>query len=310
MKFALISLLLLISGCGSSKKESNTEDIVRDKSYYHSNHSCDRSDEELDQFKWFSKKSYSKIESSPPQKRKPSSDTELYEMIGKGCDDLDRQEIDEIARLTSAYGRELISPMSYENTVEDLQNYLDDIGGIQNFSAEEMTRPYHQHVAKGCGLDILLPINCRWAGAIAKGLLAEKLREIINQDNNGPARIIRLRNWFRPKCYNQHPTVGGVEDSDHRWSRGFDLDFANAHDRARAQRYLCQIYKERPFNLQVGIGCRSLHIGVGSPNGTRFWTYGTLRTCSLKRLEGDNCWRETSNGDRYIYTDQDSHGAL
>ena len=123
-----------------------------------------------------------------------------------------------------------------------------------------------------------------------QAIIAGKMRDIIDDS-------IAIRNWWRPECYNK--AVGGAKRSDHLKARGFDLDFRTAKQRARAQLFLCQLYKKKPFNLQVGIGCKTLHIGVGSPkrfpqfpsDGSRYWTYGSLGRCSLKRLPEDKCWR-------------------
>jgi len=128
---------------------------------------------------------------------------------------------------------------------------------------------------------------------------------------------IRVRNWWRPTCYNAN--VGGAKSSDHIQARGFDLDFKTPKERAVAQAYLCKMYREgKPLSLQVGIGCQTLHVGIGSPkrlsrypsDGSRFWKYGSLNNCSIKRIKADDCWKQGHDGKLYIYTDSGGGGVL
>jgi len=253
--------------------------------------------------------------------RSPSSVKSLYKMAGsKYCTDLTKDELDSIDNILNRMGgRDLYDPSDYDNSAQGLQNYIDDTGVIEKFSASEMISPNHPSVARSCGYDVLLPPQCRWPAGAVQGLVAGKLREFINDgDAFGPKKI-SLRNWYRPKCYNSNKIVGGAKSSDHIQARGFDLDFESAHDRAKAQQYLCKLYQEDNFNLQVGIGCRTLHIGIGSPKRiksfgpdvSRFWTYKSLSSCEIKRLKSDNCWKVHSNGNKRIFTsDQSYSGAL
>jgi hypothetical protein len=179
-----------------------------------------------------------------------------------------------------------------------------------------MITPHRPAVAIKCGYKKLLPARCRWSSAAVQGLIASKLREVVNDGDPYGKNSITLRNWWRPKCYNK--SVGGANRSDHVQARGFDLDFKTPKQRAKAQKYLCKLYKEKKFSLQVGIGCITLHVGVGSPkrfsnfpsDGARFWTYGSLQSCKVKRISGDDCWRIDSKGQKYIHTDKPTSGAL
>lgn len=308
MKYFL--MIIFISSCSFSKKNAEIVDTPKDKSYYVSHNDCSISNEELEKEKWIYDRPYKKIEKLF-SKRKPSSSDDLSEIIGKGCDYLDQTEVNQLTRISEDFGYNLISPMSYPETVDGLQTYLDDVGGIFNFNAGEFVAPNHPSVARSCGFDFLLPTQCRWASGATLGLIAQKFRDLINEENSGSTRIVRIRNWYRPYCYNSHSTVGGSDESDHRWSRAFDIDFPTAEDRAKAQRFLCQYYKDNPFNLSVGVGCRTLHVGIASHNGSRFWVYPSLNDCGgLKRLEGDDCWRITSRGTKVIHTDSSSTGGL
>lgn len=232
------------------------------------------------------------------------------------CSDITVDEITASKKLAKRLSGEFLSPTPYSNDVRGLQQYLDDIGVLSKFKAEEMVRPNNPSAAKACGYKKLLPPRCRWVAAGTQGLLASKLREVVNDGDPFGPNSISLRNWWRPKCYNSK--VGGAGRSDHINARGFDLDFKTPKQRAIAQRYLCKLYKKKNFNLQVGIGCQTLHIGVGSPkrlgnfpkDGSRFWTYGSLQSCQLKRMTGDDCWRIDSRGKKYIHTKKSTSGAL
>ena len=207
------------------------------------------------------------------------------------------------------------NPKHYEHSLSGLQNFIEDSGLTKYFSAKEMVTPNSMSVAKSCGYKHLLPSRCRWKSALAQGLLAVELRKHINKDRKNE-KGIKLRNWWRPSCYNQK--VGGAKSSDHMQARGFDLDFNSANDRAVAQEYLSSMYKENsPLSLQVGIGCQTLHIGIGSPkrlsrypkDGARFWKYGSLSNCSIKRIKSDDCWKASKDGKLHIYT-EDGSGIL
>jgi hypothetical protein len=248
-------------------------------------------------------------------KRTIASIKEMRSMIkSKNCPDLTRDELIVLRESAERFDGSFVNPIDFSKTTEGYQAYIDQVGVIDKFSAEEMVRPHRPQHAKTCGYESgLLPPRCRWVSGAVQGLLAGKLRAVINDgDPHGPKRIT-LRNWWRPKCYNEK--VGGAEFSDHRQARGFDLDFSSPKDRATAQKYLCELYKREKFNLQVGIGCQTLHIGMGSPkrmakfgpDGSRFWTYGSLQSCGLKRLAEDDCWRVNGSGNKRIHTTDSSY---
>jgi hypothetical protein len=230
----------------------------------------------------------------------------------KSCPDLTKQEIRDLDRTANLLNGSLDDPRDYRKSGEGFQAYIDDVGVISRFTASEMISPHRPHHARACGYkNGLLPNRCRWMSGAVQGLVAGKLREEINNGDPYGPKSITLRNWWRPRCYNDR--VGGAGQSDHIQARGFDLDFPTAKDRAKAQKYLCELYKrEKPFNMQVGIGCQTIHIGLGSPknmrgrfgpDGSRFWTYGSLRNCGIKRLNGDDCWQVKGNQKR-IHTDE------
>lgn len=321
--FLLASLVM--SSCSLIEQDNSSEqlkdegkvvvDIERPDSYYSNSHSCKVTHNHNISKKVLNLNLTHRHKDISLKERRPSSAKSLYKIAkSKACPDLTSGEIDDLKILVDRLGgRDLYDPTDYEDSAQGLQNYIDDVGVIDKFSAAEMISPNHPGHAQTCGYKVLLPPQCRWATGAAQGLVASKLREVINNgDPYGPKKMA-LRNWYRPKCYNSK--VGGASKSDHIQARGFDLDFETPQDRAKAQKYLCQMYKKKNFNLQVGIGCQTLHVGIGSPkrmaaygpDGSRFWTYGSLQRCSLKRISGDDCWLVNSNGHKRIHTNAKSY---
>ncbi|MDD0851504.1 hypothetical protein HBN50_00285 [Halobacteriovorax sp. GB3] len=234
------------------------------------------------------------------------------------CEDQTEQEREELDRIISKTSGVVVDANDYKSSIEGFQDFLSDSGVSKKFSAREMVKPFSSSAAKSCGLETLLPNRCRWKSAAAQALVAMKLREVINDDRPNGKKGIFLRNWWRPNCYNK--AVSGASTSDHRNARGFDLDFKSVEDRMKAQKYLCEMYKEMsPLSLQVGIGCQTIHLGIGSPkrlpnypaDGSRFWKYGSLNRCDQKRIEGDDCWRFSGEEKKlFIHTNKSSTGVL
>lgn len=259
--------------------------------------------------------------SPAPAKRQPSSfvtravkrglasASELGHLVRQqSCDDMTNGELEDIVEMMEYFGGTVVDPMNYPQTEEGLQDFLDDSGVSRRFSAAEMVRPNRPDQARACGFQgALIPPRCRWMSGAIQGLLAMELRKVINDGNINGSNSITLRNWWRPSCYNKR--VGGAGSSDHVQARGFDLDFSNGNQRAKAQKYLCDLYKEKQISLQVGIGCITLHVGLGSPkrirnfpsDGSRYWTYGSLQSCGVKRLSTDDCFVADNKGMRFIH---------
>ncbi len=302
----LILPLFLISCSNTFNKSENVEKLAAGQSsskHQYEDHICDDHEPGYKKPLVFIPKK--KIE----PKRNIASASDLYDMAGsRSCPDLTKGELDDLEEAARRLGGDLIDPQDYGKTGSDFQAYLDQSGVIGKFSASEMISPHRPGHARACGHKVLLPAKCRWPSGAIQGLLAGKLREVINDGDAYGSIGITLRNWYRPLCYNKK--VGGARSSDHIQARGFDLDFSTPRQRAKAQKYLCELYKSKPFSLQVGIGCQTLHIGVGSPkrlrnhakNGSRFWTYGSLNNCPIKRLKGDDCWLTNDGWNKRIYT--------
>lgn len=317
----LIFILIFVVSCSYShhKEGEKVIGVVVDTpkpADYYEEHACD--DHVPFKNPVTSGRSTAAQQLEPSPDRKIASASDLYGMAGNsGCSDLTRSELDDLEYSARRFNGSLIDPRDYAKSTEGFQNYLNDVGVISKFSAKEMVTPHRPGHASACGYKSLRPERCRWPSGAVQGLLAGELRGVINDGDPYGAKKITLRNWWRPSCYNKK--VGGAKASDHMQSRGFDLDFSSANDRAKAQKYLCDLYRKEAFNLQVGIGCRTLHIGMGSPkrlrnhapNGSRFWTYGSLQSCGLKRLSGDKCWLMDNKGNKRIFSSKNGFkGAL
>lgn len=196
------------------------------------------------------------------------------------------------AYLITRFGGNDVDPTTFPETQAGFQAYLDAVG-VVHFSAAEYVEPNNPQVAADCGYTILLPDHGYWRKAAALGLLADQLRDLV-------AEPVILRNWWRPPCYNAG--VGGAAGGDHPDGDAVDLDFLSARSRADAQGLLCETYWKRDLvapediapgsnlnprlNLSVGLGGVTIHLGVLSRNGRRFWKYDSYTALSGS---GD-CW--------------------
>ena len=194
--------------------------------------------------------------------------------------------------LIEHFGGTVVDANDYGPDIDSFQMYLDDVG-VQHFTALEIAEPYNQAAATMCGYTLLLPENDEWEKAAALALFADVLRELVGEP-------IFLRNWWRPPCYND--AVGGAAGGDHPDADAFDLDFSSATSRAIAQGFLCDMYWNEDIvapedidptsgldprlNLSVGLGGVTIHLGVLSEGGRRFWYYGTY----TDEPESSNCW--------------------
>ncbi len=194
------------------------------------------------------------------------------------CDSIAKGEIATYERLMKRFGGHQAVGTDYKRNEQGLQDYLDKVG-IRYFSSAEISTPNHEGEAIKCGLENLIPPQCIWSNGGALLSIFERIRELIA----GP---IMFRNWWRPSCYNS--LVDGAKASDHLLAKSFDIDFRKPHDRAVAQKFLCDELWKKGENVQVGIGCQSLHVGLASPKGKRFWIYPTMKDCPVKMI--DSCW--------------------
>ena len=189
-------------------------------------------------------------------------------------------------------GGDPVNAFDYSADVEGLQMYLDAVG-VQHITAAEIVEPYNQEAADGCGLSILLAPNDQWEKLGALGLFTDELVELVDEP-------VFVRNWWRPPCYNE--AVGGAAGGDHPDADAVDLDFNSPTSRAMAQQHLCDTYWNQDIvapeqiapgsdldprlNMSVGLGGITIHLGVLSANGRRFWLYDSYS----EEPGSGNCW--------------------
>lgn len=198
----------------------------------------------------------------------------------KVCASVTASELKSYESIIKKMNKNVVDPSEYQSDEDGLQRYLDEVG-IKYFSAREISTPHSDEGAANCGVSELVPPTCSWKNSAAILSVLDKIRAEIKAP-------ITFRNWWRPGCYNS--MVGGAKESDHLLSKAFDFDFQSSKDRAIAQKIICEELWKKNENIQIGIGCQSLHIGLGSPKGKRYWTYPGLydESCKVKTL--DNCW--------------------
>ncbi|MFP4343582.1 MAG: peptidoglycan-binding domain-containing protein [Anaerolineales bacterium] len=177
------------------------------------------------------------------------------------------EELDSLLqRAVREFGGTVVDPEDYPMTETGFQEYLEDTG-IDHFTADEMLTPHHEGVAEGLGYTLFLPPHAWWRRGAALALLSDELRSLVGE-------AVVMRNWWRPRPYNAHPTVGGAEESDHVTATGVDLDYRSADSRRAAERRLRRLYEgEEWLQLSLGLGNRTTHVGLLSPGRRREWTY-------------------------------------
>jgi len=202
----------------------------------------------------------------------------LNEDDQKVCESTIPGEMEAYSKIIRQFQKNEIEAKNFKRTETGFQNYLNQMG-IKYFSSKEIATPHSENDAEKCGIENLLPPQCAWKNGGALLSIFEKLRETVK------APII-FRNWWRPTCYNS--LVEGAKASDHLLAKSMDIDFKSPKDRAIAQKLICNELWKKGENIQVGIGCNSLHVGLQSPRGKRFWVYGSMQGCPVKSL--DKCW--------------------
>jgi len=198
----------------------------------------------------------------------------------KVCASISANELKSYESIIKKMNKTVVDPSEFQSDEDGLQRYLDEVG-IKFFSAKEISTPHSDEGAANCGVSELIPPTCSWKNSAAILSVLDKIRAEIKSP-------ITFRNWWRPGCYNG--VVGGAKESDHLLSKAFDFDFQSSKDRAIAQKIICEELWKKNENIQIGIGCNTLHVGLGSPKGKRYWTYSSLNeeSCKVKTL--DNCW--------------------
>ena len=168
------------------------------------------------------------------------------------------------------FGGHIADPASYPETVAGFASYL-MASGVHALSAAELTRPNHLEVAARLGFPAFLPPRSWWPRGAALALLTQSMESATHA-------LAHVRNWWRPQSYNLDPAVAGAKNGDHPTANAFDLDFASATDRMKAELFLRSLDRRFPWmHLSLGLGALTTHVGLGSPRGHREWHYAGWR---------------------------------
>jgi hypothetical protein len=201
-------------------------------------------------------------------------------------------EIDHAFLIDHFGGDPTVSAFDFVEDVDGFQLYLDEVG-VQHVTASDLAEPYNQAAATMCGFDLLLPAQEEWEKAAALALFTDVLTELVGEP-------IFMRNWWRPPCYNE--AVGGAAGGDHPDADAVDLDFSSPATRAIAQQFLCDTYwnmdivtpeqilpgsdLDPRLAMSIGLGGVTIHLGVLSAGGRRFWYYDSYTA----EPGAGNCW--------------------
>ena len=162
------------------------------------------------------------------------------------------------------FGGTRVDPTRYPVTQEGFGEYIHDVG-VEHFDADEMLSPNEPDDAAAVGMDILLPPHRWWPRGAALGLLSDKIRERVGS-------AVWMRNWFRPRPYNDR--VASADLSDHITASSVDLDYSSAADRRTAEEFLNELDDaDRWLQLSLGLGNVSIHVGMLSLRHRRRWHY-------------------------------------
>ena len=158
---------------------------------------------------------------------------------------------------------------SSETSLERFQDYLSERDVARHFSVPlEVCAPHDMAKAMECGYREFVPPEHMWPVAALLMHIADRCRDAVGEP-------VTLRNYWRPMSYNRLVSKSSI-DSDHPNACGIDLDFASISSRQLAQEHVegLVIRTNNAVRLSIGLGARSLHIGV--LNGSRYWTYGSF----------------------------------
>lgn len=152
--------------------------------------------------------------------------------------------------------------------------YLDD-NFIEFFSIDEVITPRDKQKAASVGFDELIPPPHLWPWSLLVLRIGDRMRELVNAP-------IKLRNLYRPQSYNSLVASSGV-DSDHPNACSGDFDFKTENHRRDAEQLIRDLSKNHPeLKLSLGMGGRTLHVGVLSPKGHRSWFYDSYKDKRIK----------------------------
>ena len=135
------------------------------------------------------------------------------------------------------------------------------------FSVDEIVAPNDKAKAASVGYTELVPPTHTWGLSTLLVWIADQIRHEVGSP-------VAMRNMWRPQSYNALVSSSSI-NSDHPNACSIDLDFADYLDRGGAETWLAEwiVSNDNAARVSVGLGERSLHIGVLSPEGSRWWKY-------------------------------------
>lgn len=163
------------------------------------------------------------------------------------------------------------------STLYEFGKYLAENKVGKYFHLNELVTPNHKPIAKDLGYDVFVPPWIVWPQAVGLLFIADAIRDAIGNP-------VTLRNYWRPNTYNRrvsssptNPNGSGI-NSDHPNGCSFDLDFASEVDREIASWMLLGMHRtNRLLEMSIGLGGRSIHVGILSPKRSRLWTYQSYK---------------------------------
>ncbi len=135
------------------------------------------------------------------------------------------------------------------------------------FDTDEIVTPNDKAKAESVGYDEFVPPEHTWGVVTLLVWIADQMRH----EAGSP---VKMRNLWRPMSYNRLVSTSGIE-SDHPNACGMDLDFKTSSARQEAEDWMAALIEasDNAARLSIGLGHKTLHVGVLSPCGSRSWKY-------------------------------------
>ncbi len=152
---------------------------------------------------------------------------------------------------------------------DDFENYLFDFG-IEFFTIDEVVTPHKKSKAKQAGFTELVPPLHLWPWSLLVLRVGDLMRDHVGNS-------IRIRNLYRPMSYNRLVATSGIK-SDHPNACSGDFDFSSTDDRRAAEQLVRELSRDHPgLEISLGLGGKTLHVGIMSPKGKRHWFYKSYK---------------------------------
>ncbi len=170
----------------------------------------------------------------------------------------------------------MVSANEYPATIAGFEAYLKD-SGVHKVTAAELTQPNHPEVAVKYGFRDFLPQQDWWPRGAALALVIEAIDHFTSS-------MVHVRNWWRPRPYNDDRAIGGAKNGDHPTANAVDLDYQSVSDRMRAERFLRGLSDRFPWmRISLGLGAETTHVGIDSPRGRREWHYAGWSPATFRK---------------------------